>query len=60
MMWKDSPVIPLWNWVVRPPLKSKVVQKHYLRVFEQMDPWAKDQKHLRPYFLEAIEVLQDS
>ena len=60
IMWKDYPLIPLWNWVGQPPLKSKVVQKHYRRMFEQMDPWVEDQKHLKPYFLEAIEVLWDS
>ena len=43
IMWKDYPLIPLRNWVYRPPLKSKVVQKHLLRVFEQMDPWPEDQ-----------------
>ena len=37
-----------------------VVQKHWLRVFEQMDPWIEDQKQLRSYLLEAIRVLRDS
>ena len=53
-------VIPQWNYVARPPLKSKGAQRQVPTVSKRLNPWAEDQKHLKPYVLEATEVLQDS
>ena len=52
--------IPLWDLVAQPPLKLRGVQRQMVTVSEQLNPWLEDQKHLRPYVLEAIKVLQDS
>ena len=57
---KIFPVLPLWNYVARPPLKSKGAQRQMPTVYEQLNPWPEDQKHLRLYVLEAAKVLQDS